>query len=317
MRAVWTFIAASFCINALCAAVLLFARRGPRPRRTLTVLAAAIVTIELLVTVYGYLIEPRRLDVQSVAIAIPGVSTSSCLTLVHFSDLHSPSNAAIESDFLARVREIAPDAIVFSGDVANSPAGVVRARAFFASLVRIAPTYAIRGNRDFDLPTDFFQRAGTQELRAAVHRIESSAFQIAIVGASRQEDRRSLARAMRIESRSNLLVYVGHSPDEATDALRWGADLVLAGHTHGGQIAFPIIGPLWTGARVGGRSGAGRFHLPGGLLYITRGLGMEALFPKVRIGARPELTVINIFPRSDVRTPRFFAGDQRQCRWHR
>ena len=91
-------------------------------------------------------------------------------------------------------------------------------------------------------------------------------------------------------------IVFGHAPDFALGDV--GADLMIAGHTHGGQVQLPLIGPLITLSRVprSWASGVTRFD-DGRILIVSRGVGMErsgAL--RLRFLCRPELVVIHLRP---------------------
>jgi hypothetical protein len=76
------------------------------------------------------------------------------------------------------------------------------------------------------------------------------------------------------------------------------ADLLLAGHTHGGQVRLPWIGTLTTGCLVPRAWAAGMTELPnGGKLIVSRGTGRErGESPQIRFLCRPELVVIDLVP---------------------
>ena len=91
-------------------------------------------------------------------------------------------------------------------------------------------------------------------------------------------------------------IVLGHRPDYALG--RIDADLLLAGHTHGGQVRLPFVGPLLTLSRLPRSWAVGRSELPGGqTLYVSRGVGMErGGAPRIRFLCPPELVVIDILP---------------------
>ncbi len=92
-------------------------------------------------------------------------------------------------------------------------------------------------------------------------------------------------------------LVLGHSPDFSLGKV--DADLLLAGHVHGGQVRLPLVGPLVTSSRVPRSMVTGLAELPsGGKLYVSRGVGMErGSAPRLRFLCRPELLVIDLVPR--------------------
>jgi len=91
-------------------------------------------------------------------------------------------------------------------------------------------------------------------------------------------------------------VALGHRPDFALGDVR--ADLLLAGHTHGGQVVLPFIGPPITLTAVPRSWASGRTELDGGrTLVVSRGVGMERGYaPRLRFGCPPEILVIDLVP---------------------
>ncbi len=100
-----------------------------------------------------------------------------------------------------------------------------------------------------------------------------------------------------------LHVVFGHAPDYAM-AAGGRADLLLAGHTHGGQVVLPGYGPLITFSMVPRAWASGRTELPdGGTLIVSRGIGMERLdAPRLRMFCPPEVVLIDV-SRSESRRP--------------
>jgi predicted MPP superfamily phosphohydrolase len=76
-----------------------------------------------------------------------------------------------------------------------------------------------------------------------------------------------------------------------------GIDLYLCGHTHGGQVRLPLIGPLLTSSHLGRQYVMGLYRSGRTHLYVSRGVGLEGLSaPRVRLLTRPEITMVTIRP---------------------
>jgi len=95
-------------------------------------------------------------------------------------------------------------------------------------------------------------------------------------------------------------LVLGHAPDFALGHIE--ADLLVAGHTHGGQLRLPWLGAPVTNTRVPRAWAAGLTDLPGGgKLLVSRGVGMERGYaPRLRFCCRPELVVIELVPQGVV-----------------
>ncbi len=89
------------------------------------------------------------------------------------------------------------------------------------------------------------------------------------------------------------MILLAHEPDYAREVVRHGGvDLMLAGHTHGGQVRLPFVGALYT-PPMGRRYVEGHFQLENGLqLYVNRGIGVVGV--PFRVDCRPELTMITL-----------------------
>ena len=91
-------------------------------------------------------------------------------------------------------------------------------------------------------------------------------------------------------------IAVCHSPDSWAAALRCGFPLSLAGHTHGGQFRFPLIGPIVAPSRHGGYYCCGVFEDAGRVLHVSRGL--HGTYP-LRYGCLPEVTALTLTKSTD------------------
>jgi predicted MPP superfamily phosphohydrolase len=248
---------------------------------------------------YGYAIEPYWPEVARVALnsskMAPGARP---VRIVHISDVHSDPAPRLEVRLPQIIGDEKPDLILFSGDAANSPAGVPVFRALLARLATIAPTYAVKGNWDaFGAGgASIFEGTGAHELTGAGTMITAGPTRIWLTGVS-------VSRAYDIPAilahapNDVFSVFLYHYPDEV-DLVSGKVDLYCAGHTHGGQVALPVYGALITLSRYGKRFESGLFDLGQTTLYVNRGIGMEGgLAPRVRFFARPEVTVYEIGPR--------------------
>jgi predicted MPP superfamily phosphohydrolase len=85
-------------------------------------------------------------------------------------------------------------------------------------------------------------------------------------------------------------VVLAHNPQSVEDLVGHRTDLILSGHTHGGQINWPGLGRLLLGKKAR-RYAAGLYPLESGHLYVNTGVGFGWRF---RFGVRPELTIFTL-----------------------
>ena len=83
-----------------------------------------------------------------------------------------------------------------------------------------------------------------------------------------------------------LRIILAHSPDQLQWARAQDADLLLAGHTHGGQIRLPLIGPIFSPTAAGVKYASGLFFAPPTIMHVTRGLSGEL---PIRLNCPPEM----------------------------
>ena len=111
----------------------------------------------------------------------------------------------------------------------------------------------------------------------------------------RRRRRRRSTSWRRIDD-GELRILLSHRPDAAFHVPEGGADLVVAGHTHGGQVAIPFIGPPITMSNVPRAVAAGGLHeIDGTPIYLSNGVGMErATAPQVRFNSRPSIGIVTL-----------------------
>jgi predicted MPP superfamily phosphohydrolase len=242
--------------------------------------------------------------------------------VVHLTDLHIERNSYREAAIVRKVNALQPDLIVLTGDYLNlsrlsDPTSAAHLRQFVAQLQAPYGVYAVRGTVEPSPRSMAWLVEGTGltwlEQEAATIDVRGQRITLLGVACSHDEalDTERLDRALRqLDSPPTdtpgpftLLLY--HSPDLILEAAARQIDLYLSGHTHGGQIRLPFIGPIVTGSRYGRRYVAGLFQVPwsGGAagrqgqtwMYNSRGLGLEgSAMPRARFLCPPEIVSIRL-----------------------
>ncbi len=311
--ALFTFFAASVLIAGAVELLLLLRRRGKvRPpesrgrlwtRRLLLSAAGA----GLLCIGWGFFVEPFRPEVTRHRVESPALRPGTGpLRVVQISDLHCDPEPRIEEELAGLLAAEKPDIVVFTGDAANSPEGLPFFRRTLADVAKVAPTFAVKGNWDawFFPDLDRFGGTGAVELDGEARILEVRGMKVAVAGVG-WDSPDSFGPALAGLPRDAVTLLLCHSPDQAVHADRLlgempdapRLDLVLAGHTHGGQVALPLVGPVVTLTRAGPPLARGMHRLDRTLLYTNRGIGMEGgSVPRVRFLARPEIAVFDFVP---------------------
>ena len=86
---------------------------------------------------------------------------------------------------------------------------------------------------------------------------------------------------------ADLRIVLSHTPDQFYRLASWGVELVLAGHTHGGQYRLPLVGPVLMPSVYGRRFDRGFFRRGRTVMSVSQGVGAEH---PLRIGCTPEVT---------------------------
>jgi len=280
-----------------------------------------LILIVFALAAYAHWVEPAQLVVRRVDVPIAGLPVElSGYTILVSSDLHSAwfgqGQARVDRVLGAEAAVVSPDrlfdAAVFAGDLIDAhrpdPAA---GEAFLRVLTSWAPTIFTVGNHDLlslDAVLAAAERTGATVPGlgapggtgyALVRGPDSPAPPVAFVGTTRlhpeAEDLRAAVERARETAPLVVVVLHGRSPTLLRAAREGGAELVVAGHDHGGQVALPFVGPIWTptGGWFPGRA-SGLFREEGIQLFVSRGLGTSVM--RVRLFSPPTLDLLRLVP---------------------
>jgi len=279
-------------------------KHGGRFRRVVDRASVILALIGSVCIAYGYLIEPNTISVTKVEIESPKIPLSADgIRIVHLSDVHSDEHVRFETKVKSIVEAQRPDVIVLTGDYFNSLAAAPVFQTFLTSLMKIAPTYVVKGNWETHHHTEIevFGSTGVHELNGSAVRLEIRGAPIWISGLAAGNEADFIPMLKDVPP-GEFLVLLYHYPDFIHNAAERGVDLYLAGHTHGGQVALPFYGALVTLSRFGKRFEAGLFYERNTWMYVNRGIGLDGGFwPRVRFLVPPEVTVLDLVPGSELR----------------
>ena len=223
------------------------------------------------------------------------------LRVCHLSDLHVGRHVSAEyvNRALGMAAGLEAQLVVLTGDYASYEWTFIKS--ILPALGRLqAPlgVFAVLGNHDYMRA----QRGpATRALKSAgVRVLENEAVKLTMAGATLHlvgiadpvTGHQDFDRAMEQVPPDGCKVFLAHTPDviPAVNALH--ADLLLAGHTHGGQVNLPFIGPPVVPSAFGARFAAGLAQYEGTPVFVTRGVGV--IDPFLRFRCPPEVALLTL-----------------------
>ncbi len=230
--------------------------------------------------------------------------------IAHLSDIHLTGQLSNSFYRLAMdwVCEQSPDLIVLSGDIVDYESEITQLQAVFDGLKARLGMHFILGNHDKRLPVptavcDGLVSMGWTDLGRAEALVRNGATPIRLLGNELPWFRRGtvpsaassvLSSNLSLRSESNAaewILGVSHSPDQ----FKWGisnrCNLLLCGHTHGGQIRLPMLGPVIAPSKYGSRFASGVFFRDPTLMHVSRGVSGVHPF---RWGCIPEVSILEL-----------------------
>jgi predicted MPP superfamily phosphohydrolase len=270
---------------------------------------------------YGILIERRWYRVVRHRLDILPVDAPRPLTILHLSDLHFVRRDPGKARFLATLAR--PDVAVVTGDFLAEPEAVEAAVEGVRPVRGELASWFVLGSNDYFAPrplnylayfrkerkrrlarrgrsgdlTRELVRDGWEDLTNVRNRISLDGIAVELLG---MDDAHIRRHDLRIAARGHgdlFGIAVMHSPDSAPEAAALGYDLMVAGHTHGGQVRLPAVGALVTNCSMPSRLASGLVRMGGAVLHTSPGLGTSKYAP-FRFWCRPEATILELHPRA-------------------
>lgn len=236
----------------------------------------------------------RGLELERLTPALEGLS------LVHLSDFHLSGRIA-KGYFQEVVRlsnQLQPDLVAITGDVVDRDECLEWIPDLFGQLTSRAGAYFVLGNHDMRVDAARLRRslvaAGLTDLGGRWVQREVRGQPVVLAGTEvpwglPAPDLRDAPP--RGDGTGPLRIALSHTPDQFHWAQANQFDLILAGHTHGGQIRLPLIGAIFSATRLGVRYACGTFHVPPTVMHVSRGVSAEV---PLRMNCPPEMIKITL-----------------------
>lgn len=243
--------------------------------------------------------EPRTFVVEKLQLSIAKVPPGPGLRIVHLSDLHLRSLSNHFAAAATTINELRPDLILLTGDYLDQARKLEGALDFVSLLRSEGGIFAVQGN------WEYWARLEGEPLRRRLDKVGVDllinerrdllirGIPLSILGIDYPSASHGLEKIRQAATSSRLNIVLSHVPAFGHDRLAPVADLILSGHTHGGQVRLPYIHPFYlprfSAPFVSGLYRVTTNRIP---LYVTRGMGTSVL--PVRLFCQPEITLLQL-----------------------
>jgi predicted MPP superfamily phosphohydrolase len=254
---------------------------------------------------------------------VPVRAGSPPVTVLHVSDTHLRADTAHTRAFLERLPGVigeVPDLVLATGDFTNDDPSMVDATALLNGLEAKLGRFFVYGShdyfesagpsftkyftggsstrarrRDVSAMTEALESEGWKSVVNTTEILETDAGRIRVSGVD--DPYLSWHRTGHIERGPDdaLAIALVHAPDVVSEWALNGFDLVVAGHTHGGQVRVPGVGALVTNCSLPVELAAGLNRIGDSWLHVSPGLG-NGPFTPIRFACRPEATLLRLEP---------------------
>lgn len=284
------------------AVVLIFGR--PISLAVIALCVASFLSVPI--GIYATHIEPFWLRVDAVELTVDAISEGIRIGVV--ADLQTTSIGSYENEAIDRMISLKPDIVVFPGDLHQIQTGRFAERApeftrLIERVVDVVPVvYLVNGNTDTVDDLRWITRGtGARVLDNEIDTFELNGNLIHIGGVSLDgHEYGSAAREVASHIGSSQFlgtrILLAHKPDAISLLEGETVDLLISGHTHGGQVSIPFFGPPITASSVPRYVAAGGLHkLHSTQVYVSTGVGRErGNAPQLRFGVRPSIGIIDL-----------------------
>jgi predicted MPP superfamily phosphohydrolase len=244
-----------------------------------------------------------QLTVDHKRLAIPQLSAHhEGLKIAHISDLHITGRIGPKwyEVVAEQVNQLQADVIVITGDLVEKEACWPWLAGSLGKLQAKHGVYFVLGNHDFYVDANhtrrLLQKQGLTCLSGRWIETEWNGASVILAGNERPWGPQVADLAAMPEKNTQQLplkLMLLHTPDQFTWACNQEADLAFAGHTHGGQLRFPLLGPIVCPSRFGTRYACGVFRRGNTVMHVTRGISGKT---PIRWNCPPEIALLELVP---------------------
>lgn len=274
----------------------------------------------VLVVLYAIFVERRwfrlvrrRLDI------LPGGSS---LDILHLSDLHMVAGDRRKARFIASLPRA--DVAVVTGDMVGEPEAVEDVVAALDAIRGTEASYFVLGSNDIYAPRPLnylryfighrkrrrrvgrrgrapdlvrqLEERGWMHLQNTTTELRMNGARVEVGGMDDPHIHRGDITSVFRKDPASFGLAVVHAPDPSPELVALGYDLIVTGHTHGGQVRLPLVGALVTNSPIPRWMARGVARLGPGYVHVSPGMGTSKYAP-FRLFCRPEATLLELRPR--------------------
>lgn len=267
---------------------------------------------------YG-IIEARLHTVRTYRIAVLPPGTEK-MSIMQVSDLHLRPSTKRLIKFMKSLSGTEHDIVFATGDLLGGPEVVELCADLLDGLKARVGRYYVLGSSDYYAPkiksyldyflnkrristkrnptrkfTDLLDRRGWIDMTNRTIVGQFGPLTMQLTGLDDPYLHRDDRTLLKREPGMDLAVCVVHDPAPYDEAIEAGFDLIVAGHTHGGQVRLPLVGALVTNSTLPTELAKGPHRVDGGWLFVSPGLGTGRYAP-FRFLSRPEASILELVP---------------------
>lgn len=255
----------------------------------------------ILLASYPFFIERHLVQMNEYKIVLPSLpKLFDGFRVVHLTDIHHGilTSQSFVKRIIDKTNNLKPDAIVCTGDYVNAKNSQNEINQVWPILSHLSAkegVYAVLGNHDHwadgELSLDWLEKSG-QSVRHTSRAIVRGKDRIVIGGSGDLwEDELGIDKAFKSSDDKDFRILLSHNPDAADRYFKTPIDLMLSGHTHGGQISIPFAGPPVLPVQ-NKEYAHGLIKTGKTTLFISKGIGWSTL--PVRFNCLPEIAVLHL-----------------------
>ena len=262
------------------------------------------VSFLIILIVYSFFKEPFDIRLEHKTISLKKLPMNfEGLKIIQISDLHSKKFSKKEKRILEIISQQKADFLFITGDINEARVSKINSNSKFweeLGKTNFGRTYAVFGNHLYEdkkigpiALKSILEKSGIKVLDNENIKLEREGEYIWLLGVNDiQTNHHNLPKALQGVDNFSIRILLSHTPEIIDDLKTGDADLILAGHTHGGQVKIPGIRASWIPTKYHGKYARGLFKVKGAYMYVNRGIGNKKL--PMRFNSRPEITLIKL-----------------------